>query len=555
MAASAPLARFLPILFMFGAGLAKAAAIAVLEASLGFGGYATPGAWAPLWIVCNEAPRSSQVEVARIGFNGVELGRESFPVSSSRLECPVLISGDLVAIELSLISDNRTLARLSIAPKARLAPGPLVLSLALPAAVRVAVASAKLPDEHIVVVPLTASEFPANELSFDGVSAVVAAYPDDNRRQLIDAGLNSAQTSALRSYLASGGIFAALAEADGRSFWLNALDLPAPAATDSSLSFGFGRYSLVGQNEAALAASWGGLLAAVKIGSSLPFGTKPLIEGLKTAPGESPATRDIHLILSVVLGCWCISILSVAFFSRKRFEPLVVVALVGLAAVLAGAGALNAYHVRGASWEALILAPQETDSALAALGVEPYQAEASLSWLGSAALGPVSVFYGNEGTTEFKRWNHYYGRALLSPVGTGTLTLAGHIGREDKRRLFSVSFPALSSMDIDIPPSTLASDGAVIAPPAVEALSPLYFLGPDGVWWEKEPGEYWLPLSKAPSRLDSKVAWLEGLVEGRKDTALLASYASAALVGFRFQGSYPRGEVLWVTPLPIGVGQ
>jgi hypothetical protein len=508
-----------------------AAAVSVLEATLGFGGYSTPGRWAPLWIRCAEAPRSSSIQVARLGSDGKEISVETFPsLGGTRLECPVLLSEGLAALKVRLVAGSRTLAELDIDRNAGFFPGHLVLSCGLSASVRRAVSAALLPGEPIIVVPTALSALPANGLDYDGVSAIVvgATGVGGTAKDL----LTTAQRNALLAWLAGGGSL--VAEAEGGEPILESLGLDVGPGSEP-LSFGFGRYSVLRTEGRSEETAWREALGLQPYGSLQMIGASAALRGADTKLVEPASAPWIRRIIAIALFTWLAAVVSAFFFARKKLAPVALVTGIALAVVLAGGGVLSRSIVRGARFRILVLALPEAETAFATFRAAAFEPKSPYAWLPSEVIGTISVDYAGEESGSFKEWNHLLGRSILSAAGSGRMTLSGLMTPDAWRRL-------------DLPSMKTGS----AEPPRIDSTRRLAYLGSGEGWWTKESGGAWLRAEEAPAWLEAEAAWLIDLKRMRKDAGLLVGTFPASLSGFSLQGAPPQGDIVWAMPLPVG---
>lgn len=506
-----------------------AAAVSILEATLGFGGYSTPGRWSPLWIRCAEAPRSSSIQVARLGSDGKEISVETFPsLGGARLECPVLLSEGLAALKVRLVAGSRTLAELDIDRNAGFFPGHLVLSCGLSASSRRAVSAALLPGEPIIVVPTSLSNLPANGLDYDGVSAIVIGATGVDGTDLLTA----AQRNALLAWIAGGGSLVAAAE--GGEPVLASLGLGVGPGSEA-LSFGFGRYSILRTGGQPEETAWREALGLRPYGSLQMIGASAALRGADTKLVEPASAPWIRRIIAMALFTWLAAIVAAFFFARKKLAPVAFVTGIALAVVLAGGGVLSRSIARGVRFRILVLALPEAETAFATFRATAFEPKSPFTWLPSEVIGPISVDYAGEESGSFKEWNHLLGRSILSAAGSGRMTLSGLMTRDGWRRL-------------DLPTTKTGS----LEPPRIDSTRRLAYLGAGegGGWWTKENGGAWLRVEQAPAWLEAEAAWLIDLRGMRKDAGILVGVCPASLSGFSLQGAPPQGDLVWAMPLP-----
>lgn len=536
----------IPLLFALCSG--GAAAVPVLEASIGFGGYTAPGKWAPLWIRCAEAPRSSSIQVVRVDEEGREAGIESFPaLGRTRLECPVLLSDELSSVKVRLVSGGRKLAELEVDGSSGYFPGHLVLAAGLSVASRQAVSAALMPGEPMVVVPVRVADLPSNGLDYDGVSAVVISDAGGGKGAQEVALLTAAQRNALLAWIAGGGSLVVAAARDGASRILEDLGPGGLESGVASAKFGFGSYGFVADAGMSSEIHWREALDLRPYGSVPSIGPRSVVFGEDARLAESGAASRIRGIVKAALGIWISAVLAAAFFAKKKAAPFAVIAGIALVAVLAGGPVLERSFARGARFKTLALALPDAGMAFATFRAEAYEGKGIFHRLGTGIVGPLSIGFMDVEEGSFGAWNHLLGKGTFSIAGSGQLTLCGLIDPESWRNMLSSSVPPASRSSLLGSGFSPASSG----PPPIESSRPLAYrsAGADGSWWIKEPGASWLRAGHAPDWLAAEESWLVGLARLRRDAAVLAGSCDASLAGFSIQGAPPAGDVVWVMPL------
>ncbi len=536
----------IPLLFALCSG--GAAAVPVLEASIGFGGYTAPGRWAPLWIRCADAPRVSSIQVVRVDAGGRETGIESFPaLGRTRLECPVLLSDDLSSVKVRLVSGGRKLAELEVDGSSGYFPGHLILAAGLSVASRQAVSAALMPGEPMVVVPVHLSNLPSNGLDYDGVSAVVIADAGGGKGAQEVALLTAGQRNALLAWIAGGGSLVVAAAREGAAGIFEDLGLGGLEGSGESAKFGFGKYGFIADAGKSSEIHWREALDLRPYGSVPSIGPRSVAFGADAPLPESSAASRMRGIVRAALGIWLSAVLAVAFFARKKTAPFALIAGIALVAVLAGGPVLERSFARGSRFKILALALPEAGMAFAAFRAEAYEGKGIFHRLGTGIVGPLSVGFGDVEEGSFGAWNHLLGKGTFSIAGSDQLTLCGLIDPESWRKVLSSSVPPASRTGL------LGSGFSPVSsePPPIESTRPLAYrgAGADGSWWIKEPGASWLRAGRVPDWLAAEESWLVGLARGRRDAAVLAGSCDASLVAFSIQGAPPAGDVVWVMPL------
>jgi hypothetical protein len=554
--------------------LASAAGLSgteLMKAELGFGGYTAPGRWVPLWISSSGGPKQARLEVIRLGAEGREIGRESFPLPPGlRLECPVAIGPELESLAIRLTTVDGTLAETRLEARSKIFPGHIVLACGLPVQARLAIGSALLPSEPIQTVAVEAADLPANGLDYDGVSGLA----------MLDRGpqLSPAQRAALLGWLAGGGRLAILADRGGEDSLFASLGLPGAGgvgpraegragdgARDSSVPTGLGGVVRIPRDPSELPQSpefWRDSLALSPYGRVQRLGEGSFGRELSVSGGPDSEALIARALIFAAAALWTLSALATAFLTRGRARRAAIMAALALALVLIAGPALDRSLRQGLKTRALALilpfgGPHGGADSGAAAGdpsasvfvraiVTETKPLSLFAWMSIKALRPLALDYRDESLappsrpdSENPEWKHGLPRAALSlrTAGGGSLVLAGLLD------LGSLSFSSL-------PRGALAYRRQGIQPPELSSPGPLAFVAPEslGLWWEKLPGGAWTRLEKPPLWLDEDEAWIRRLRAGSPSLAFLIGRGAAPALGLSLAGA-PLHELSWVLPL------
>ncbi len=502
--------------------LCPPASAARLEATLGFGGYAVPGRWNPLWIRCDGAAASAKLLVVRETAGGRAIGRESFGLpAGGRVECPVWAADGLESVSVRLASADGILAELRLSATSRIFPGHLVLACGLSARARLAIASVLLPSEPLQAVAVAEGDLPSNGLDYDGVSA--AAIGDSG------AGLSPAQREALLAWIAGGGRLVVFSARPGKDSLLGSLSLG-----ESASSYGLGSIVRITRDLAAEGgvAAWRPLLALEPYGRAPRISASSVATGSRAGGNPDEAARKARLALLVAVAAWLAATAGAAVLGRGRRGSgalaIATVAAISLALVLAGRPALDRALMRGATARAVAIVLPESGSVLVSASVKGPVPSEAFAWTAIRARLPLAVAYaaGSEGGSA--EWAHGLPRAAFSPLSTGgdDLALSAVLGR---RAMAGSTMPA---------------------PPLIDSPYAMAFIeaGAANPWWIKMPGARWEKIAETPSWLQEEARWLLGLREGRPGLSFVVGKGDAPSLGLSVAGG-PLQELCWTVPL------
>jgi hypothetical protein len=522
-----------------------------LEASLGFGGYSAPGRWVPLWLRCEGLPPSASLRVLRLSAEGRSLGAETFPVLEGiRLECPIWMDGELGTISVRLLSGDRTLAEVKLEARSKLFPGHIVIACGLSKDARLAIASALLPIEPVLVIPTSGSELPSNGLDYDAVSAIAIADPELE--------LTRAQRTAILAWTAGGGRLCLAESPGGQSSIPGLSGLPGGSSgaggqsikgsVVGSVPYGLGNYAFLSSDRAEAPQSWIEALSLEPYGQSLRTGAGTLARGSEAAGKEPGVSSALRTLITAAIAAWLAAIFLAATFSRARVAPIAVVSGLFLAAVLAGGPALDRAFARGASLRALSLVLPESGSSFLSIRARAYASPASLDWASARAIGSPALAYSGTESGSFGEWRHSLAMAafgIRSTNGRG-IDLEGLLSPEEWGRISLGSTSAFPSSG-----AGLLRGGT--EPPEVDSSYPLAFLasGEPAAWWAKEPGARWAKLEAAPVWLVGDAQRLLALRGERTELSLLAGSCPADRLALSLEGG-KLSEITWAMPLPKG---
>lgn len=525
----------------------EASATALLEASLGFSGYSVPGKWVPLWIRCEEAPGAARIVVTRIDEKGLESGSETFPATGGRIECPVWKGDGLAYVKVRLVSGGRDLAEAKLDARADGFPGHLILACALSARARLDIASALMPEEPMLAVPVSPPDLPANGLDYDGIGALVIDETEGGAFSKGELGLSPSQREALVAWIASGGRLLVLS-GQGRSAILRELGF---SEAEGSAAYGFGSYRSYPAKDlrAAIAASpafWREALELKPYDPSSRKGASAAARYSEASDKPQAGGSRARLVIALATLAWILATLAAALAARKK--PLVIgaVAALCLAAVLAGGGALDGSFERGSKLRILALALPDSASAYATLSAKAYEPAEPLTWATARAIGGPRLSGPGGESGSLGRWEHELGFATFSlrKGGDKELELTGLI---DERTWKAMSLGS-------VPASIRYSETGM--PPEVESSSILAFIqgGSSGGklrWWSKEPQGSWKASEEPPDPFRAEAPRLLALRGSEGSLSVLAGLCSAAPLGIRIEGRLV-DEIAWAMPLPKG---
>jgi hypothetical protein len=520
-----------------------------LEAELGFDGYTVPDRWMPLRVTCTGAPASAELVVARQSEKGEDMSYESFPCRDGlALECPVMVDRELGSVAVRLRSRGQTLAELRMSARARSFPGTLVLASGLDSRTSLAISSALMPAEPILVPSIEAAALPANGLDYDGVVALA----------LVDPGklLSPAQGQALLSWLSGGGRLVLLAPRRGQGSLLDALPrLGGPLATRaegagrSEYSLGMGRivvlesgaYAAAGLSSSAL---WREMLELRPYEDSERLSPSAAGRDSESDGSLDEATKEARSLLFAALAAWLVAMIATILLARNRALPVALAALVALAVLVATSPTIDRALRRGSVIQATALVLPGRGSALVNFDARAASFAGPMAWAASRIGQAVPIEYAAQESGELDlsgdrpaEWRHGLARATycIRASKGGSLSLEASLGTEASARL-------------DIPQSPILRSGRL--PPDLESGRPLAYIaeGESSAWWLRYPGEAWKRGEAIPPWLASRSRWINALRESAKGSALLFGLGKASGLGLRAAGG-PARELLWVLPL------
>jgi hypothetical protein len=509
---------------------AQSTSQARLQASLGFAGCAPPERWVPLMIRCEGLPRDASIRITRLAANGGSLGAETFPaLEGLPLECPAWTGNGLEALSIELRSGDRALAETRLSARSKPFPGHLVLALGLPTRARLAIASSLMPFEPVLVAAAESSDLPSNGLDYDAISAIAIG---SGRIEL-----SPGQKEALLAWLSGGGRLC-VAEA-------GVLEDLGLAAGEGALPYGLGSYAALAPGRAELPGSWREALDLAPYDPEARLGAGSLARAPAPPlprPGPGGGARAA---MTAASAAWIAALLLAAFFGRGRAAPFAAVSAIFLAAVLAGAPALDKAMRRGAAIGARALVLPGSGAAFVRVEAEAYRSPSVLEWAKPGAIGSPRFAYGDEEAGSFGEWRHGLAKASFG-LGAGGVSRLGIEAMLEADR-----WEAVSSL-----PRPLVAGGPASGagqPPEIEASSPLAFLAPgeQAAWWTREPGKAWAKSEDAPAWLTEGKPWLLSLRGAKGKVGLLAGRCPAEHLGFTAEGG-PLPEIAWAMPLSAG---
>lgn len=526
---------------------AEAGATALLEASLGFSGYSVPGKWAPLWLRCEGAPPSARIVVTRIDEKGIESGSESFPAALGRIECPLWTGDGLAYARVRLVSGGRDLAEARVDARAKGFPGHLILACALSARDRLDIASALMPEEPMMAVPVSPSDLPSNGLDYDGVGALAIDETEGGAFSKGALGLSAPQREALRAWIASGGRLLALS-GQGRSAVLLELGLEEGAGR---AAYGLGSYrshpaKALREGSAGSQAFWREALELEPYDPSSRKGPSAALRYSEASDLNLIGGTRIRLVVDLAILAWIVATIAASLVSRKKAFGVGAVAALCLAAVLAGGRVLDGSFGRGSRLRVLALALPDSDSAYATLSAKAHAPAEPLTWAYAPAIGNPQLRCPGGESGSLGRWEHELGLASFSlrKGGDKELELAGMIGEKTWKAMSQGSVPAY----VRNPETGL--------PPEVESSSILAFIpggksGDKPKWWIKEPRGSWKASNDPPERFRSEGPRLLALRGSEGSGSVLSGLCPASPLGIRVEGKLV-DEIVWAMPLPGG---
>jgi hypothetical protein len=533
------------LILVLGAAAAQAES-ARLECSIGFGSFTVPRRWIPLYVRCDKPLDSGRIEVRRLNREGAPLSVETFPYRDSvRLECPVLMEEDCVAVLVSLKTGSHTLAESRLGLWEKLFPGHIILQAGMPSAVQRSLSSILLPDEPVQLVSVRAQDLPALVLDYDCVSALMLSDPGDS--------LNPSQVQALRAWVSGGGRLAVTgAHPAGESLFDSFGRRVEPG---SPQAFGFGRIASFREEAPDLPRPE--LDRLIRSAMALkPFGAEPKESSSSVFPIEMAlAPSGDNLIrpgsaLAISLIIWAGAVCGV-FLVRKR-KLLYLVGLSLLCSIVAVPASLYVDRSwrRGGDGAVRLVALPEASGFLAVAEFRLPSAQERTTPLGMSAwrldLGFDISEKGAIKPEEAPTWAHesWKPRFIVQSNGPGRLRLAGFLPQ------LIGDGPGLSALF-----GELKADGGAPLPLKHSRQSPLaYYSSENGLWYLWNHLKWrWYGSGSCPQDFQKQEAWLKQLASYPGARGVFAGLDSFKAMSFSLQGAQAN-EAAWAR-LDAGEGR
>lgn len=541
MAPGKPFATALIVIILATASSGASAESARLECSLGFGSYAVPRRWIPLYVRGDKSVDPGRIELRRLDAAGKTLSVETFPYrESARLECPVLMDESCASLAVTLRSGPHVLAESRLRLWDKVFPGHIILHSDMPSAVQRVLSSFLLPEEPVQLVSVKPRDLPGQALDYDAVSVIMMADPGPS--------LSPSQAEALRAWIAGGGRLVVTGARQGENGVLASID-PSFGSSGTS-SFGRGRVTAFRAEaselpRASLARS---LEAAVELRQygrepRLSQGTMFPIEQGSGFPDARSGLPNSPLVILLIL--WAGAAVAVSFVHKRRLSYLLAVSLACTALAVPVGLYLDRSWQRGAESSVRLLALPGSAGFLAEAGFRlPSSDRKSFIPLGMTAWGLDLGFdvseRGRIAPRETPEWRHESQKSRFSL----------HSGGESNIRL-SAFLPPLVIRDTGLPAlfGELALADGKPAPLKRTRQGPLaYFSADDGLWWKWDHYAWrWIESGNCPQEFSSQEEWLRAAASLSGGEGLFFGTDRLRAAPFFLQGG-ALDEALWAMP-------
>lgn len=508
-----------------------------LECTAGFGSYTVPRRWIPLFVRCDKPLDSARVEVRRLGRDGAALSVETFPYRDGvRLECPVLMEEECVAVRVSLKTGSHTLAESRLELWQKLFPGHIILQAGMPSAVQRSLSSILLPEEPVQAVSIRVQDLPSLALDYDCVSALVLSDPGDS--------LTPSQAQALRAWVSGGGrLVLTGAHPEGKSLFDSFGRRVEPGSPEG---YGFGRIASFREEAPDLPR----MDLDRRIGDALalkPYGAEPKVSsssvfpvGMSLAPtGDNLARPGSALAVSLIV--WAVAVCGVFIVRKRKLLYLVGVSLLCVVAAIPASLYVDRGWRRGGDGAVRLFALPEASGFLAVAEFRLPSAEARTTPLGMSAwrldLGFDVSEKGAIMPNEAPTWTHesWKPRFLVQSNGPARLRLAGFLPP------LVGDAPGLSVLF-----GELASSGGVPRSLKHARQTPLaYYSAESGLWYQWNHLAWsWRGSGACPADFQGQEGWIKQLASTPGARGAFAGLDSFPAMGFSLQGA-PENDAAW----------
>ncbi len=535
------------ILLLTLSGQLSSAATVTVDTKLGYGGYAVPGRWIPVWLRVNGASDSVWLEVGRVGADGKRHAVERFSCKNEGLiEYPVLAEQQNITLQIRLV-DGSVLSEQTVAVFDKVFPGHLVLINNLPSSAQVGIGAALNPTEPVLAQAVSLTELPRHILSYDGISAVVMPDPGPV--------LSPAQLKALRSWLVGGGRLVLFATRAGTESLVSELAdfLPKRQKQDSDSGFavGLGAVRLLAQPYAEAEwrqpEKWRRLLALAPYVQSRRLTPSRFFRA--DQPGinsiRSNAVRpDLPIPVLVWLAVWCLGALIVGFVAKRRALACVLAytVMAALGVLWLGHG-LTADWRRGATVYARAVLLPFTENAVVNASVQMKVAPELTFPLRQTSPWGLTLAAGVAETGKIipnaqpAQWTHRRNQVgwVIQQGGAPTVELIGLTASDAKTRVVGLTAPNRALYQVRLPESLE---------------QPLVVVDRQNRVWKLDNvnSGSWRAVNELPGWLRSEQGWILNLQQINPALDWVFGYGKLSGMQLAVQGA-PVREVVWALPL------
>jgi hypothetical protein len=526
------------------AASAAQAESARLECSVGYGSYAVPRRWNPLYVKSDKALNSGRIEVRRLDREGKPLSLETFPYNESvRLECPIFMEENCVSIEVSLKTGAHTLASSKIELWQKVFPGHVALQVGMPSAVQRSLASLLMPGEPVQVVSVRAQDLPGLALDYDSVSAVMMSDPG--------ASLSPAQAQAMRAWIAGGGrLVITGAHSAEKSILSSFGDRFVP---DGAGAFGFGRIAAFRAEASELPRM--DLDRSLRSAIALkPYGIQTRLTASSAFPSgmAMPASDDDidrpGSILAIGLILWAGAVSALFFIHKRKLLYLFGISLLFSIAAIPVSLSIDRSWRRGGDGAVRLLALPEASGFLAKAEFSMFPAEAGSMPLGMTAwkldLGFDVSEKGHIAPDAVASWSHlsWKPRFIVQADGKGRIHLAGFLPQ------LIADAPGLSQLFGEL----ALADGVPRPLKRAWQGSLVYYSSESGLWYQWNHLAWrWIESGNCPPRFQGQEAWLRHVASQAGVRGAFAGLDSFKEMRFSIQGA-TMTKAAWAMPRAAG---
>lgn len=540
---------FILMLTLFGQ-LSYAATVTV-ETKLGYGGYAIPGRWIPVWLRVNGASDSVWLEVSREGATGARQVVERFSCKNEGLiEYPILADYQNTTLRIRLVNGSVVLSEQTVTVFKKVFPGHLVLINNLPSTAQVGIGAALNPTEPVLAQSVSLTELPHHILSYDGISAVVMSDPGPV--------LNPAQLKALRSWLVGGGRLVLFATRAGAESLVSEFGefLPRRQDQDSNSGFAVGlgavRLSAQPYTEAEWRQpeSWRRLLALApyaqsrRLTPSRFFGDDQPVAISAHSSANSP---NLPVPVLVWLAAWCLGALIIGFVAKRRAIAYVFAYTVvaGLAVLLMG-NSLTTEWRRGATVHArAVLLPFTETAVVNAIAQMNFDTQLTVPLRQASPWGlTLAAGTAETGTmipnAKLTQWNHHLNQAVwvVKDGEAQIIELIGLAAIGANPRAVWLTAPNRQLYQVVLPG---------------QLKQPLVIIDRQNHVWKLHDvnSGSWRAVQELPGWLRSEQGWIRNLQRTNPALDWVFGYGNLSGMQLAVQGA-PVREVVWALPLLKG---